>query len=182
MDALTVVLDGLGRVRFGLERSLRGVSNNTLNQIPDPGSNSMAWLGWHLTRVQDHHLSDLAGIQQVWITDKWHQRFNMDADQYNTGFGHSPDEVSNLSPISGDLLLGYHLAVYARTEKYISGIDAGELDRVLDEPQWDPRPTVGVRLVSVINDNTQHVGQMAYIRGLIEGRGWMQYPADTDDS
>jgi uncharacterized damage-inducible protein DinB len=175
MDALNILMDAFGRIRVGLERSLAGVSTETLKQIPGSDANSMAWLAWHLTRVQDHHMSDLAGVEQVWIRDSWYEHFAMDSDKLDIGFGHTPEQVAAVSPVSGDLLRDYHIAVYTRSERYIGNMDPNRLDQEIDEPQWDPRPTVGVRLVSVINDNTQHVGQMAYIRGLIEGRGWMSY-------
>ena len=69
-------------------------------------------------------------------------------------------------------MLAYHDAVYSQSTSYLKTITPTDLDRILDEPQYDPLPTVGVRLVSVIDDNAQHVGQIAYLRGLIQGRTW----------
>jgi hypothetical protein len=74
--------------------------------------------------------------------------------------------------VFSQLLLDYHQAVYQRTLAYLRTVTPASLDRELDEPWWNPRPTVGVRLVSVGADNTQHVGQIAYVRGLIERRHW----------
>lgn len=42
---------------------------------------------------------------------------------------------------------------------------AADLERVVDT-NWDPPVTLGVRLVSVLSDDLQHVGQAAYLRGL----------------
>ena len=39
-------------------------------------------------------------------------------------------------------------------------------DRVVDRT-WDPPVTLGVRLVSILDDDTQHAGQAAYVRGLL---------------
>ncbi len=50
-----------------------------------------------------------------------------------------------------------------------SGLQPADLDVVVDE-RWDPPVTLGVRLVSVVNEVNQHVGQAAYVRGLLERR------------
>lgn len=65
-----------------------------------------------------------------------------------------------------ELLDDYQLAVHARTLDYLSGLADADLDRIVDE-RWDPPVTPGARLVSVLNDATQHVGQASYVRGLV---------------
>ena len=140
--------------------------------MPTPETNSMAWLAWHLTRVQDHHLSDLAGLPQLWTSEGWHARFGKPADDAETGGGHTLEQVAALKVDTPQLLLDYNDAVYQRSKAYLATVKPQDLDRVLDEPQHDPLPTVGVRLVSVVSDNTQHAGQVAYLRGFFEGFGW----------
>ncbi len=49
-----------------------------------------------------------------------------------------------------------------------------DLDREIDEPQYQSLPTVGVRLISVLANNLQHAGQVAYLRGLLHGIGWQR--------
>ena len=98
----------------------------------------------------------------------------MAADDKDMGNGHTPEQVAALKVDSVDVLLGYADAVYERTKTYLAGVSPKELDRVLDEPQYDPMPTVGVRLVSVVSDNTQHAGQIGYLRGYHAGFGWQQ--------
>ena len=68
-----------------------------------------------------------------------------------------------------EALVGYFDAVAARTGDFLRGLSAKDLDRVVDEG-WDPPVTLGVRLVSVLNDDDQHVGQAAYVRGLVKAR------------
>jgi uncharacterized damage-inducible protein DinB len=175
MHCRDLVIDALGRVEESMRMTLDGLDPKQLTARPDPQANSIAWLAWHLTRVQDDHVSDLAGRPQAWIADGWHARFNRPADPGDTGFGDGPDDVASLRPESAQLLLDYHAAVHQRSVDYVRGLEATDLDRVLDEPHWDPPVTVGVRLVSVINDCTQHVGQMAYVRGLLEHRRWFPW-------
>jgi hypothetical protein len=133
---------------------------------PDPGSNSIAWLVWHLTRVEDDHIAEVAGAEQVWTADGWYDRFALPFPPPAHGYRHSADEVAQVR-VAGDLLVGYQQATATRAIEYVGGLSAGDLDRIVDD-RWDPPVSLGVRLVSVVNDTTQHLGQAAYVRGLID--------------
>jgi hypothetical protein len=175
MHIRDLLLDAFGRIDEEMRRTLDGLQPEQLTFRPSEQANTIGWLAWHLTRVADDHVSDLAGQPQAWVADGWHARFDKPADGTDTGFGYSADEVAALVPDSAQVLVGYFEVVYARIVEYLRGLEPDDLDRVLDEPQWDPPVTVGVRLVSVIADCLQHVGQMAYVRGLIEERHWLPF-------
>jgi uncharacterized damage-inducible protein DinB len=174
MDCRDLILDGLTRVDEGLRMTLDGLSADQLAARPQETANSIAWLAWHLTRVQDDHVSELAGRPQAWVVDAWHARFDRPADPHDTGFGHGPTEVAGIRPDGPDALLAYHQVVHRRSVDYLKGVSCEAMDRVIDT-RWNPPVTVGVRLVSVVDDCAQHVGQMAYVRGLLEGRRWLPY-------
>ena len=173
MEWQELLVDGYGRVMEVLERALDGMAQDDLNQQPRPDCNSMGWLTWHLTRVQDDHVADLMGEQQLWISEEWHKKFSRAANPKDIGFGHSPEDVAAFKSPDVGTLLGYHRAVLERTKNYISSLSASDLDRELNEPWWQPLPTVGVRLISVLSDALQHSGQAAYVRGLLKGKGWL---------
>ena len=173
MDGTAVVADALGRVNRVLHRAIEGVPAEVLNKQPMPGSNSMAWLAWHLCRVQDHHISDLLEAPQLWVAEGWHEKFGMAKDEGETGTGHSLGQMAAVKVDSAGLSLGYADAVYERAKHYLATVTPEGLDAEINEPQYFPLPTVGVRLVSIISDNTQHAGQVMYARGLVEGFGWM---------
>ncbi len=175
MDMRELATDHFGRVRQLLARCIEGLSIEQLMKQPDEQSNPLGWTGWHLTRTQDHEISGLADREQAWIVDGWHERFGMAADPQNTGTGHSMDEVRAFQSPEASVIIGYYDAVYARTQEYIQTITPEALDRVLNEPRWNPMPTVGVRLVSVMHDNSMHTGEMSYLKGMLERRQW--YPA-----
>lgn len=175
MDARDLLVDAFGRIKETMHLTLNGLTAEQLAWRPDEQSNSIAWLAWHLTRVQDDHVSDLAGQQQAWVADGWHARFDRPAEPDDTGFGYTAEQVAAIRPTEPRLLLDYYDAVHQRTVAYVDRLTAEDLDRELDEPRWNPRPTVGVRLVSVVMDDGQHLGQIAYVRGLLEGRHW--FPA-----
>ena len=157
-----------------MRAGLGGLGPEQLVYRPNEVANSIGWLAWHLTRVQDDHVSDLAGRDQAWIADGWHARFGKPPEPDDTGFGYTPEQVGAFRPPSAQLLLDYYAAVHQRSLAYLRSVEPADLDGVLDEPQWDPLPTVGVRLISVIDDCLEHVGQIAYLRGLIQP-GWCAF-------
>lgn len=169
-----LITDGYGRVLEVLEVALNGMTQDDLDQQPRPDCNSMGWLAWHLTRVQDDHIADLMGEDQLWLKDGWYAKFNRAPDPRDIGWGHAPEEVSSFRSPDVATLLGYYRAVLERTKRFIATLTLTDLDRELNEPWFQPLPTVGVRLVSILSDDLQHAGQIAYVRGLLKGKGWLE--------
>ncbi|HEY9329398.1 MAG TPA: DUF664 domain-containing protein [Streptomyces sp.] len=169
MNVADILTDGYTRIQETVHAAVEGLEPDDLNARPDDGANSIAWLVWHLTRVQDDHLADAAGTEQVWFTEGWATRFDLPFAEGATGYGHSSKEVGAVRVGSADLLLGYYDAVHARSAEFIGGLDGKALDRVVDEA-WSPPVTLGVRLISVLADDLQHAGQAAFVRGCLERR------------
>lgn len=161
-----LLVDAFGRVAEAVEAAVAGLDGAELAWRPDPDANSIAWLVWHLTRVQDDHVADVAGTPQVWTAEGFADRFALAVDRADIGYGHTSAQVAAVTA-DADALLAYHRAVHAATARFVDGVVDADLDRVVDE-RWDPPVTLGVRLVSVIADDLQHVGQAAYLRGLLE--------------
>jgi len=162
--------DGFGRIREGVHEVLAGLGEKELTARPDPGANSIGWLVWHLTRVQDDHVADVAGRPQVWTEQGFHERFGLPYPAADHGFGHSAKQVGQFGGVSAELLTEYHDAVHEQTVRYLGEVLDADFDRVVDE-NWDPPVTLAVRLVSVLADDLQHVGQAAYVRGFLERGG-----------
>jgi hypothetical protein len=167
MTSADLLVDAFGRIREEMHRVVDGLTAEQLAFRADPGANSIAWLVWHLTRIQDDHVADAAGTEQVWTSGGWVERFGLPLDPLATGYGHRSREVAAVRVESGDLLVGYYDAVHQQTIRYVRDLTDADLDRVVDEA-WDPPVTLGVRLVSVIGDDLQHAGQAAFVRGLVE--------------
>ncbi len=164
--AKQILIDAFGRVRELVTDLTDGLSDEVATYRPDPGANSIAWLIWHLSRGQDHQVADLAQVEQVW--PRWRERFGLPFDKWATGYGQGPKDVAAVR-VSGDLLGEYHRDVHELTLRYLDSLTAQELDRIVDT-RWDPPVTTAVRLVSVIGDTLQHLGQAAYVRGLASRR------------
>ncbi|HEU4425412.1 MAG TPA: DinB family protein [Pilimelia sp.] len=166
MNVSEVLIEAFDRLPDLVRSAVDDLSPDQLRWTPAPGANSVGWLVWHLTRVQDDHIAEILGQEQIWAQGGWAGRFGLDADPANTGYGHTAAQVATVRPDSADVLVGYYDAVAARTREFLRGLTAEDLDRVVDEG-WDPPVTLGVRLVSVLNDDDQHVGQAAFVRGLV---------------
>jgi uncharacterized damage-inducible protein DinB len=164
-----LLLDAFDRIQQSLRRAVEGLTPEQLAHRPTPDANSIAWLAWHLVRVQDDHVAEVAGREQVWTAEGFADRFGLPFAPSATGFGFSSEQVGQVRGVTADLLLEYAAAVHARTAEFVRGVTDDDLDRVVDE-NWDPPVTLGVRLVSVLADDLQHVGQAAYARGLLPRR------------
>jgi len=168
MEIHELLLDAYGRVHERVPHVVGGLTTEELAYRPDADANSIAWLVWHLARVEDDHIAEVAGLEQVWTAQGWADRFGLPFPVSAHGYGHTSADVAQVV-VPGDLLVGYHEAVHAQTVGYLSGLRPADLDRVVDT-RWEPPVTLGVRLVSVVDDGAQHIGQAAYVRGLIERR------------
>ena len=131
---------------------------------PTATANSIAWLIWHSARVQDAQIADIAGTEQVWFSGGWVDHFGLDLPRDAHGYGHTPDEVGKVRA-PADLLAGYYHAVHKVTLEYVASVTTDELARVVDT-NWNPPVTASIRLVSIIDDCAQHLGQAAYVRGI----------------
>ncbi|MEU5155782.1 DinB family protein [Glycomyces sp. NPDC021274] len=169
MEVGGVFADAFSRVREAVHAVLDGLAQEDLDARPGPGANSIGWLVWHIARVQDDHVADVAGREQTWTADGWHERFALELEPRDIGYGHTSEQVAQVSGIKPADLKAYYDAVHAATLAYVESLTAADLDRIVDT-RWDPAVTLGVRLVSVVNDNQQHTGQAAYVRGLLESR------------
>ncbi|KOX21062.1 MULTISPECIES: mycothiol transferase [unclassified Streptomyces] len=166
MNSAGLLVDSFGRVREAVHGAVEGLTEDELAVRTDPDANSIAWLVWHLTRVQDDHLAGAFGTEQLWTAEGWADRFGLPFPEEATGYGQTPAQAGRVRA-PADLLLGYHDAVHDRTAELVGAVTDADLDRVVDAA-WDPPVTLGVRLVSVIADDLQHAGQAAYARGAVE--------------
>src|SRR5215217_2820556 len=164
MKSNELLLDAFGRIRQIVEATLEGLDDGSLIVRPAGTGNSIAWLIWHLARVEDAQVADVAGMDEVWSAQDFTARFGLPLRPRDTGYGHSSDQVDAVRA-PAELLLDYYDAVHRQTVDYVQALGDEDLDRVVDT-RWNPPVTLGVRLVSIIADCLQHAGQAAYAKGL----------------
>jgi hypothetical protein len=165
VNTADLLTDAFGRIGEEVHAAVAGLSVEQLTYRVAPDANTIAWLVWHLTRVQDDHVAEVAGTEQIWTAQGWAERFGLPFSPRATGYGQSSADVAQVK-VDAELLTGYYDAVAEHTLAYVGGLTDADLDRIVDE-YWDPPVSLGVRLVSVIGDDEQHVGQAAYVRGIL---------------
>lgn len=168
MDHCALLTDAAIRPRYAAEQVLADISEATLHARPDGRGSSIAWLVWHAARQQDVQVADLRGADEVWVSGDWADRLGVPRGPEDFGFGDGPAEVASLRIADPAELLAYLTAVVAATVDHVARLSPGNLDDVVDT-NWTPHVTRGVRLVSVIDDMVAHLGQAAYVRGLVDG-------------
>lgn len=166
MTPADVYIDFFERVLENGVAVVGGLDDDTLAHRPTPDANSIAWLVWHAARGQDAQIADVAGTEQVWFSQGWADRFGLDLDPDDHGYGHTSEQVGRVRA-SGELLAGYLRACHEATVDYLRTLSEADLDRIVDD-RWDPPVSLGVRLVSIADDDAQHVGQAAYLRGMLD--------------
>jgi hypothetical protein len=166
MNVHEVLLDLYGRITYHVEEITDGLDAADLTRVPVAGVNPIGWLIWHLTRVQDHHMAEILDEPQIWVGGDWAGRFGLAPDPDNIGYGHDAAQVAEVRAESIAALTEYYGAVADRTRRFLEQVQPADLDRIVDR-RWDPPVTLGVRLVSIADDDIQHAGQAAYLRGLL---------------
>ncbi|WP_144762464.1 mycothiol transferase [Curtobacterium sp. 9128] len=165
MTPSDVLIEAFARIPSTVRSAVDGLSEDQLASRPAAGANTLAWLAWHIARGQDVQVADLAGTEQVWTADGWYDRFDLPFSADALGYGMSREDVGRVRA-SATLLTGYLDAVHERTVAHLRTLGPDALDTVVDDA-WDPPVTAGARLVSILNDCTQHAGQAGYVRGLL---------------
>ncbi|MBG6213882.1 putative damage-inducible protein DinB [Cryobacterium sp. CAN_C3] len=170
MTSIALLIEAFECIEGAVHGFLTGTSADALTFRADADANTIAWLVWHLTRVQDDHVAELAGNEQTWTRNGWEQRFGLPFEASATGYGQSTADIAAVR-VDAEQLGGYYDDVHADTIAYLETLTDGDLDEVIDR-RWTSPVTRGVRLVSVISDDLQHAGQAAFIRGIAERAGY----------
>ena len=175
MDCKEIFINGYEDVLGALERTLSGLTDDELSWQPNPDCNSIGWLAWHVTRLEDNQIAYILEEEQLWVKDGWHTRFDRPADSKDAGFGNTPEQIAAFKSPDIQTILDYNEAVFEHAKRHFLSMSNSDWDRPLDE-RWQGIPIkIGWRLRSVLEDCLQHTGQMAYIRGLCQGKGWQKY-------
>ena len=151
-----------------INQATDGLTDEQLYYRPSSDTNSIAWLIWHLSRWRDKISAAIAGEPQVWASEGWAQRFNIDPDR--TGLGDTLEQVANFAA-EPELLLGYASAAHNAIVERVSRMTPEDFDREIEYMPGSSRPAWRA-LISVMGDSSEHTGQINYLRGMITGQGW----------
>ncbi|MQG34126.1 MAG: DinB family protein [SAR202 cluster bacterium] len=173
MPENTTIVEALRRNWEMVSAAVAEVDEDTLNTRPNPDSNSMSWLIWHMTRVTDRFIHyRIAGTPQIWTVESWYGKFCMPEDPQEYGLGWTNEQAAQWQASSKAVLMEYFDRVNTDAAQYLSAMTDADLERVIPFPAPPDTLTVKEALGNLIWDNIAHGGQVAYLRGFFRGSGW----------
>ena len=171
MEVKGFALDALNDAQAALMQAVDGLSQEELMWQPQPGANHIAFILWHVLRVEDWYFQYMfQRVPQVWESEKWHEKLNLPDDPRVTGYGYTAEQIASFPPVQLQDLLAYGEAVRARTVDYLRNVDPTRFDEMLKSSIFG-ETSVGDRIGHLLCELAQHVGQIAYLRGLVKGQG-----------
>jgi uncharacterized damage-inducible protein DinB len=168
VDVKVFIQRSLELQRKDLLENLLGLSAAELGFRPARHANSIGFIVWHMTRVEDGWIQ--RAIQRkphLWVADGWAARFEMPAEMRDMGFGYTVQQLDAFKIPPLELLLGYSHAVREATMAYVSGWDPASPTEV--RAPWGGMVAVAEVLAQLVWELNQHSGQVAYLRGLQRG-------------
>jgi len=151
-----------------LKQSLEGLTPEELIWQPAPESNHILWTAWHMARVSDRWASaTVLGGQELWTKGGWAKKLGMSEDRY--GRGETPDEAKDFPSISIELVLEYYDAAHASMLAMIDALERSDMDRDVYAEYRDESLNIGWILGHILTEESQHLGQVAYLRGMQRG-------------
>lgn len=168
----TMLTDQVDRIEELFVDLTDGLTERAARYQIDGASNTINWLLWHSGRVIDAQLFDITGGDELWAD--WAPKFALPlADDElgpgQVGFAQDPRQAAKVVAAS-ELLRDYGLASCAALREFLATVDENGLTRIIDR-SFEPPVTVSARVVSIIGDCLQHLGQAAYVRGVAERAG-----------
>ena len=168
MDFRDVVRSGLDEYLAALKKAVDGLTPAELRWQPSLQANHINWLVWHIGRVEDGWMNEyLRETDTLWASEGWADRFNLPHER--SGYGDTAEDIAAFPEIPMPDLLAYLETVRQSTVALLGTLTEEDLPQTRTTPRTESPPTVVWTLAHVLIENAQHVGQVAYIRGMLRG-------------
>ena len=166
MDFKDLIRKGFDEYLDDLKGHLEGLTEDERRFQIAPESNHIDFIVWHMARVEDDFLQRFAQrAPTVWQRDGWHERLGL--PERASGFRYTPKQVAELPRFDMGEMLAYYDAVRAETYKFLDSISESDL---ANKPHpRRPQYSVCDMFSHLMCEESQHVGQVAYIRGIQRG-------------
>jgi uncharacterized damage-inducible protein DinB len=166
MKPIELIVKSLEESRQYVADAIKGLSQDDIAWRPKTHSNSIAFLLWHVARVEDLWINRiLLGEKEVYELEGWHKKFNTPAQ--DSGFGYDVAKLKSWPVPKLALLKEYAAVVREKTLAYLKSVN----EKKLDEPKdfgWS-KGNVGSALSHLITEVAEHSGQIGYLRGIMKG-------------
>ena len=175
MSVKEFIREAMQLTRKDLLDNIRDLTAEELAWRPAPHSNSIGFLAWHITRVEDGWIQrPIQRKLHLWVADKWAERFGMPEEQRDMGYGYTVEQLQAFKTPSLELLLGYSQAVRDATLAFLDTWDPAS-DAIEVRAPWGTM-TVATTFQQLIWELNQHGGQIAYVKGIQRGLQRPDYP------
>lgn len=169
MELNVFILDNLNRIQRALTEALDSLTYEELTWQPDDEANSIGFLLWHITRCEDTYIQSLIFQRpQVWVSEGWHDRMSLPDDLWNNGNGYTVEQLTDFRVPELKDLLEYAQEVRRRTNDFLRDLTPERSEEIIAQEGFGGI-SVGGLLSYMLCELTQHIGQIAYIRGLQRG-------------
>jgi hypothetical protein len=160
------VKSGMTEYLDELKGKLKGLVDSELRWQASLESNTIIWLVWHMARVEDIWINQVVSEgETVWDSQGWAGKTGVHLD--GNGFGHTPDDVRAFPDCDVNTLVEYFDAVREGSFSVIDGLS--DEDIASERVRRDSPITIGWILGHVLVEESQHVGHVGFIRGMIRG-------------
>jgi hypothetical protein len=169
----------LADYRHRLFLALDGLTPEELAWRPGPEANSIAFIVWHVARIEDRWFQRFAQeATEVWIRGGWAQKTGI--SEHDTGGGYTAEQLAQFPVVKGEDLRQYFEAVRKETLSFLRGLEPKDFDFAPERPTAPDRPralsgkafegcTIGRMFRQIVAEFNQHLGQVQYLRGLQRG-------------
>lgn len=162
------ILDTLDRMQNALTAAVDGLSSQEMTWRPGEEANSIGFTLWHQLRCEDVFVQGMIQQKpQVWVSEKWYEKLNLPENPQDVGYGYTAEQVAAFPVPELEDLLEYAEATRGQTVGYVKAMSAESLDKVTHTPFGEL--TIGQVFAILLCEITQHIGQIAYLRGLQRG-------------
>tara|TARA_B110000263_G_C15243999_1_gene480810 strand:+ start:227 stop:748 length:522 start_codon:yes stop_codon:yes gene_type:complete len=153
-----------------LKRTIEGLTSQERRFVPNQNSHHVDFIVWHMARVEDTWINTFGkqGIQ-IWDEQNWaiHLNLNIYMDEPRSGWGWDINQVSSMPSFDFEQLCEYLEKVRRCTDKYVESLNDSDMNICPDEDR--PNYSTAQMLAHLVVEQSQHIGQISYIRGMLRG-------------
>lgn len=169
MELRDLIKKWLERIQQNTDRAAGDLTPAELKWQPNPEGNPVGFLLYHLARTEDRFVQ--ANIRQtspIWVSERWYEKLNIPASDTG-GFGYTAEQIAafNVPPLQD--LQAYARAARALSLDVLKEMTDADADRIIKVGGPFGDVPLGTLWSIILGHNTQHTGEIMYLRGLLRG-------------
>ncbi|MFC1994682.1 DinB family protein [Chloroflexota bacterium] len=166
MDTKELILASLEQSKGYLSKALDGLTQEEAAWSPRAECNSIAFISWHIARVEDFFVNRaLQRKDELYESEGWQEKLGTPPKE--VGYQYTVGQLCAWPVPQLEVLRAYADSVREKTLAFLKHLAPARLSEV---PRPDRSPdSIGVTLGRISTEIALHVGQIAYLRGMLRG-------------